>query len=110
MEAPALGVVCRQGFRILHGVDAQLNNTASLRDSVEMLGVERRPPPPELLRSSHGLASYTVSARPTWPLLSRAAIAAWASASEPISTNPKPLLRPVARLVTTSALTMFPWH
>ena len=46
-----------------------------------------------------GLASLTTSFRPecSWPF--KVSIAAWASASEAISTKPKPLLRPVASSV-----------
>ncbi len=36
-------------------------------------------------------------------------MADWASASEPISTKPKPLLRPVSRSEITSALSTLPY-
>src|SRR5262249_60034819 len=67
-----------------------------------------RPPPPKPPRSSRGLASLTVRARPPiwWPF--SAAIAAFASASDPISTKPKPLLRPVSRSMITSELLTAP--
>ena len=63
---------------------------------------------PELLlllrgRSSRGLASLTVRVRPSdcWPF--RVVIAAWASWSLVISTNPNPLDRPVSRSMMTCA-------
>jgi hypothetical protein len=49
------------------------------------------------------LATLTVSGRPFMGWLLSAAIAAWASASFGISTNPKPRDRPVSRSVTTWA-------
>src|SRR3954463_10266142 len=55
------------------------------------------PPPPPPGRLSFGLASFTVNDRPSAICPFIPAIAAWASWSEPISTNPNPFDRPVSR-------------
>src|SRR5690606_13565566 len=61
-------------------------------------------PPPKPLRCSRGRASLTVSDRPPCCVPCSAAMAASASPSSAISTNPNPLLRPVSRSAITSAL------
>ncbi len=67
------------------------------------------PPPKPPGRSSRGRASLTTIARPSraWPFMPL--MAAWASASEPISTKPKPLERPVSRSIMTLALETLPY-
>src|SRR6185436_9456680 len=59
----------------------------------------QRPPPPPPPRPERGLscASFTLRLRPSSSLPSSAAMAALASASEPIVTNAKPRGRPVSR-------------
>ncbi len=62
----------------------------------------RRPDFPAAAALSLGtLASLTVNARPSTCLPLNAVMAAWASASDPISTKPKPLERPVSRSMMT---------
>src|SRR5262249_12645164 len=63
------------------------------------------PPPP---RSSRGLASFTVSARPSMVRPLSFAIAAFASDASGISTEPKPLLWPQYRSSTTLASVTVP--
>src|SRR5215472_14702876 len=69
----------------------------------------RSPPPPKPLpppppsRGGIGRASFTVTDRPSKSAPFNFVIASAASCSVDISTNPKPLLRPVSRSVMTLA-------
>src|SRR5262249_40793240 len=54
-----------------------------------------RPPPPRLSRLAIGLASFTVSVRPSNCVPFKASMAFCASLPEPISTKPKPRDWPV---------------
>src|ERR1035438_955657 len=68
-----------------------------------------RYPPPLPPRSSFGRASLTFSALPSSSLPFRPAMAASASVATLISTNPKPLARPVSRSVTTLTRSTVPY-